>query len=313
MTARRQFLAGAGFGLVGTLALERSLASPKRRRSLRIAHFTDIHLYPDRVPTHNLVRALHHVQNLKEPPDLLLQGGDAILDALAASREQVAQQWTHWHSVWRSECSLSTYHVLGNHDIFGWGGPHPDPQGKAWAQDELQLITPYYSFERNGWHFLVLDSNHPDPQRGYQARLDATQGAWLVEQLKQIPAQTPICVVSHIPILSACAYFDGPNEASQDWKVPGQWMHLDARHLKSLFRQHPNVKLCLSGHIHLQDRLEYLGVHYLCNGSVSGDVWRGNCQDFDPCYFLIDLFDDGSHLAQVVNYQTALEGSTSSA
>ena len=58
-------------------------------------------------------------------------------------------------------------------------------------------------------------------------------------------------------------FFDRHNERSGDWNVPGRWTHLDAREFKNLFRQHPQVKLCLSGHIHL-------GVGYQYNGSPYG-------------------------------------------
>ena len=63
---------------------------------------------------------------------------------------------------------------------------------------------------------------------------------------------------------------------------------------KNLFYQYKNVKLCLSGHIHLQDEVEYLGVKYLCNGAVSGNWWEGNYQEFPPAYAVVDLYEDGS-------------------
>ena len=64
--------------------------------------------------------------------------------------------------------------------------------------------------------------------------------------------------------------------------------------IKTLFRQHPNVKLCLSGHVHLADEVTYLGVRYLCNGAVSGGWWKGPYQEFGPAYAVVDLFEDGS-------------------
>lgn len=276
------------------------------RRVLRIAHFTDVHLFPHSVPMANLVRALRHVQELEDRPDLIVQGGDAILDALRQPRDDVKKMWGVWHSVWKQECSLPVYQTIGNHDIFGWDTGQAGLDGKRWALDELGLEKGYYSFNRAGWHFAVLDSNfYLGAPRSYEARLDPEQAEWLARDLASVPSTTPICVISHIPIICFSAFFDGPNELKGDWAVPGKWMHLDARALKDLFRKHPNVKLCLSGHIHLQDQVEYLGVKYLCNGSVSGDVWRGNYQDFAPSYFLVDLYADGSSTHQAVAYQSA--------
>jgi Icc protein len=111
-----------------------------------------------------------------------------------------------------------------------------------------------------------------------------------------------VLVLSHIPILCACALLDGDNEKSGDWVVPGAWMHTDARRIKDLFYRHPNVKLAISGHIHLRDRLDYNGVTYLCNGAVCGAWWKGNYQETEPGYSLIDLYDDGTFDQQYVAY-----------
>jgi len=52
-------------------------------------------------------------------------------------------------------------------------------------------------------------------------------------------------------------------------------MHVDAAKIKDLFAKHKNVKLCLSGHLHLVDRVDYNGVTYLCDGAVCGGWWKG--------------------------------------
>lgn len=298
-STRRDFLRGSATTLIGACAL-----AGCSRSFVRLAHFTDIHLYPLELAVGSLIKALHHVQSLPRRPDFIVQGGDAILDALDQPKEFVQNQWKLWHAIWQGECSLPVFQVLGNHDIYSWLNPKPDPSGKRWALDEMKLERGYYGFDRGGWRFLVLDSNFATPG-GYEARLDPEQCRWLVQRLAETPIAMPVCVISHIPILSVCAYFDGENELRGDWRLPGRLVHLDARALKGLFRRYPNVKLCLSGHIHLQDEVDYLGVKYLCNGSVSGDVWRGNYQEFDPCYVLVDFFADGSFRFERVAYLKA--------
>jgi 3',5'-cyclic-AMP phosphodiesterase len=79
-------------------------------------------------------------------------------------------------------------------------------------------------------------------------------------------------------------------------------MHADARRIKDLFLKHPNVKLCLSGHIHLRDSLEYNGVTYACNGAVCGNWWQGNYQETKPGYAIVDLWNDGTHKIEYVTY-----------
>ena len=71
-------------------------------------------------------------------------------------------------------------------------------------------------------------------------------------------------------------------------------MHIDARRLKDLFHRSGKVKVCLSGHLHLEDDVTYLGVRHLCNGAVCGGWWKGHHQEFAPAYAVLDFFDDGS-------------------
>ena len=80
-------------------------------------------------------------------------------------------------------------------------------------------------------------------------------------------------------------------------------MHTDFISLKKLFLAHPNIKICLSSHIHLQDELEYLGIKYYCNGAVCGNWWKGSFQEFAPGYAIIELFDDGTSARNMVTYK----------
>ena len=309
---RREFLTNTATAAIGTTALA-SLASPgcapakpQRQRVLRLAHLTDIHVQPELNAAAGMARALQHAQNLQDKPEIIFNGGDAIMDALGADKSRTQTQWQLWQSVLQNECSLPIVHCIGNHDVWGWKNKDEANSadrlyGKQWAMQEFGLSSRYYGFDRAGWHFIVLDSTHYKPG-SYVAKLDEEQFEWLQNDLSQTPATTPICVLSHIPIMCFCAFFDGENEASGDWKIPGAWMHIDARRIKDVFKQHSNIKLCLSGHIHLQDEVEYLGVKYLCNGAVSGNWWEGAYQEFPPAYVVVDLFDDGSSASEYIPY-----------
>ncbi|HEY0007665.1 MAG TPA: hypothetical protein VGB55_02980, partial [Tepidisphaeraceae bacterium] len=53
--------------------------------------------------------------------------------------------------------------------------------------------------------------------------------------------------------------------------------------------------LCISGHVHQVERLQMHGVHYVCNGAVSGGWWKGpNQGECDAGYGMFNLYDDGS-------------------
>jgi 3',5'-cyclic AMP phosphodiesterase CpdA len=283
------------------------------RRVLRIAHLTDVHVQPDGKAVEGFAACLEHVHGLKDRPDLILNGGDSIMDSIARERDAVEAQWDAWDRTLEANCTLPVVHCIGNHDAWGLDrvrsrttGDEPR-YGKRWPLERFGLEERYYSFDRAGWHFIVLDSTLPI-DGGYTARLDDEQFEWLAGDLAATPEMTPVLVASHIPILCGCAFLDGDNEKSGNWAVPGAWMHIDARRIKDLFYRHPNVKLALSGHIHLRDRLDYNGVTYLCNGAVCGGWWGGNYQETEPGYAVIDLYGDGAFDHFYTGYGEATDG-----
>jgi 3',5'-cyclic AMP phosphodiesterase CpdA len=269
------------------------------RRVVRFAHMTDTHVQPEREAGAGFAAALHRVQCLADKPDFVFFGGDNVMNVDGSKgADRAAVQLDVWNHALRNELSLPYYHCIGNHDVLRM---HP-VDGKKWAADAFGLEHRYYAFERAGWKFIVLDSTSPEGG-GYKGRLDEAQFEWLGGELAATPAATPVIVIGHIPILAACAYFDGDNEKSGDWRVPGAWMHIDARRIKDLFLRHPNVRLCLSGHIHLVDQVLYHGVTYCCNGAVSGGWWGGPCQEFQNGFGVVDLYDDGSFRNEYVTYE----------
>ena len=319
-TSRRTVLGwfGAGtaaaalsFGASGRGVAAPAAAAPAtgaRKRLLRVAHLTDIHAQPELKAAEGLAACLRHVQNQPDKPDLILNTGDCVMDAMKKDRARTELQWKTWDAVWRAECSLPVEHAIGNHDIWGWNKKKSKTTGeeaawgKQWALDALGLERPYRSFDRGGWHFVALDSVHPF-RDGYTAQLDEKQFEWLAADLAKTDPKTPVLVMSHIPIFSITPFMEPACEAGGERWIKGGSMHLDARRIKGLFKQHPNVKACVSGHIHLVDRVEYLGVTYLCDGAVSGNWWKGSrFEECEPGYALIDLYDDGSVEREYVTY-----------
>ena len=167
--------------------------------------------------------------------------------------------------------------------------------------DKFQLAKPYYSFLKAGWKFIVLDSTHLDiDNTWYIGKLGEEQFNWLSEELKATPKETPVLVMSHIPILTALLMIE--DDIVNKWTMLGGDMHTDTAKIINLFYRYPNVKLCLSGHLHMRDKVIYNGVTYLCNGAVSGAWWKGNRRETAPGYGLIDLFADGTFEESYVNY-----------
>jgi 3',5'-cyclic AMP phosphodiesterase CpdA len=173
------------------------------------------------------------------------------------------------------------------------------------VQENLQMPGRYYRFTKGNWHFIVLDSTQLNPAGGYIAKLDEEQMNWLQQELETVPREDHICIVSHIPILSVCAalFFD-KTETNGDLLIKRNLMHTDFLLLKKLFRKYPQIKACISGHIHLEEEISYLGIRYYCNGAVSGNWWKGNFQEFEPAYAIMEFHRDGSSSRTMVKYQS---------
>jgi len=281
--------------------------APTPKKSLRFAFISDIHVKPGAIPETGMAKAIRHVQDLEPKADLIINGGDCIMDGLSATKESVQKQWDLYHSIMNAENKLTVYPCIGNHDVYGWFQKTPDTTdplyGKNWALKELKMAERYYHFKKGNWNFIVLDSTQNNPAGGYIGKIDDAQFAWLSTKLGDIPSSEYICIVSHIPILSICSgLFFNKNEANGDLMIKRNLMHSDFFTLKALFNKYPNIKTCLSGHIHLQDEVKYHGIDYYCNGAVSGNWWDGPFQEFDPAYAVFELYDDGSVKREMVNY-----------
>jgi 3',5'-cyclic AMP phosphodiesterase CpdA len=294
-----------GAGLLPSLHLH----AAQKKKPLRFAHITDIHVKPGAAPEAGMAKALQHVQK-QDDLDFIINGGDSIMDSLEADKEKTALQWDLFKTILKKENSLPIYHTIGNHDVWGWfikqNRPETDPlYGKAWVVQTLGMKERYYSFEKGKWHFIVLDSTQLNPAGGYIARLDPEQLAWFQNELASVSPGKHICLVSHIPILSICAglFFD-KTEANGDLKIQRNLMHSDFLSLRKLFAKYPNIKTCISGHIHMQDEVDYLGIKYYCNGAVSGNWWHGPFQEFAPAYAIMDFYDDGSTKRTIMNYES---------
>lgn len=305
VTRREAIKAGGALAALGVLGHAATHAQadalpPKPARSVRLAHLTDSHIQPERGAFDGVAACLRHVASLKDRPDVVVTGGDLIMDAFETDAARARLQWDLYTRVFRDECPAPVHHCLGNHDIWGWnrrksGTTGAEPGwGKQMAVDVLGIPGRHYAFDLPGrWRCLVLDSVQPDGGEGYIGRIDEEQLAWLEARLADAPDRMHV-VVSHIPILSLCALELDASTDERRWTIPGGVMHLDAKQLMALFRARGNVKCCLSGHIHKVERADFDGVTFICGGAVSGAWWKGRQERCDEGYGVVDLNDDGS-------------------
>jgi Icc protein len=291
-------LAALTFG--GATGLASQNLKGDRKRVLRLAHITDIHVQPELGAGDGLTQCLQHIAALPDPVDLVINTGDSVMDCLAHDEARVNLIWDLWQSILAKELHHPIRSVLGNHDIWGLDkkaskttGNEPG-WGKQMALQRLGLKRPYYSFDQAGWHFIGLDTAQPVDDH-YRAYIDDEQFDWLSKDLQAVDSKTPVLIFSHIPIVGVAPLLNNDAAATGEFVVPGSKIVLDNVRIKNLFKRFPNIRLCLSGHIHLIDQIEYLGVTYLCGGAVCGDYWKGiRNGECDAGYSIVDLYDDGS-------------------
>src|SRR3954462_10768213 len=93
-TSRRELLAigtAAALSTVPGIASASGVLQVKKKRRVRIAHVTDIHVQPERQAALGMEKCLEHCQS--QNPDIIFMGGDYVMDCLGADRDRVQAQW----------------------------------------------------------------------------------------------------------------------------------------------------------------------------------------------------------------------------
>lgn len=304
---RRELIQWFGI-LFGSKFLEMNTVNNKNQKVsepiLRIAHLTDMHITPFNDSEKGVRKCLDQVLEFSNGKiDFVFTGGDLIMDALKKNQNEVDQQWEIWKRIKSDYPKIVFYHCIGNHDVWGLAPKNMDYDGKEKAMHELELTNPYYYFNQKNWHFIVLDSTHRKRDGSwYTARLDDGQFNWLKSILDSVPKNEYTLILSHIPILGATPFLDGDNAKTGDWIVPGAWMHIDAKKIIRLLYEYRHVKVCLSGHIHLLEKVVYNNIHYYCSGAVSGNWWgKTPYEQTANGWAYIELFENGTHTYQYIH------------
>lgn len=253
--------------------------------------------------------ALRQVTSLTPSVDAILLGGDVVMNSVSADEARVDAQWELWRRA-RKEVELPTvFPCIGNQDIWGWnqkasGCRGDEPLfGKARALQELGLPRSYYATRLRSWRLIVLDSCQRGGSHGFLAELDGAQRDWLAEELDR-DQTSPTVVMSHVPIVPGPAEFFASDVVKPDkqgnWALPTHLVHADAHDLTELFRRHSNVRLCLAGHTHIAQRIDYGGVTFVGSPPVCGAWWRGDFLHQPPAFHVIDLRPDGTFAVEEV-------------
>ena len=250
--------------------------------TLKLAFFTDTHTQPELRAGEGTALALAKIRSLK--PDLCIQGGDHCFDLAVVPRDRSVMLLDLYTKTEQALDGIPIEHVIGNHDVFGRvpaSGVQPsDPlYGKKAFEQRFNTKT-YRSFDRAGYHFILLDTIQITPEREFDAMIDPAQLRWLKSDLAATPKGTPIVVAGHVPLVSAAPQYSPPEDKAAKAMAYQVLTNLhgflvgNARETIECFEGH-NVIAVLQGHTHINETVFWRDTPYITSGAVCGNWWRG--------------------------------------
>jgi Icc protein len=261
-------------------------AKPQPPASFDFAFFTDTHIQPELDAAHGCQMAFAKIAAAK--PEFAICGGDLVFDALGASRSRAGMLFDLYQ---RTEQAIQAplHHAIGNHDLYGVftqsGAMPTDPgYGKKMFEDRIGAPT-YNSFDHRGYHFIILDSIFPTPDRLWEGRIDDAQLHWLAHDLAIIPPNAPVIVITHVPLITGyLAYGPKPDGTPRHDTVSVA----NSPEVIALFQSH-NILVVLQGHLHINELVNYKNCQYACCGAVCGNWWHGPRLDFPEGFTIVSL------------------------
>ena len=250
--------------------------------------FTDTHIQPELDAAHGCSMAFQKISALK--PEFAIHGGDLVFDSLGVSHTRASMLFDLYKKT-EQQLDMPLYHTIGNHDVFGIlaksGVTPSDPfYGKKLFEDRIGAHT-YYSFDRKGYHFIVLDSIFPTPDRQWEGRLDDAQLQWLAMDLQSVHAATPIVVVIHVPLVTGFLGYSPKPEGRQKYNT---YSVENSPDVIALFETR-NVIAVLQGHLHVNEVVYYKNCDFMTCGAVCGNWWHGSRMGFPEGFTTVRLRD----------------------
>ncbi len=284
--SRRQFLStsaiAAGAVAAGAYPLPafNKLSASSAPGSFDFIFFTDTHIQPELAAADGCAMAFRKAASI--PAEFAIQGGDHVFDALAVDRKR-ADSLFDLYAHTEQALGLKVHHAIGNHDQFGLfakSGVEAGSPGYGKQLFQERVGPTYYSFDHKGYHFIVLDTVQPTPDRSWEARIDDPQLAWLSADLEKTPPGTPILVTAHVPLITAASEYAAPTVASGSGVasasaiVHPQLSVANAWQVIPLLEKHNTIAV-LQGHTHINEVIRFRGIQYITSGAVCGNWWHG--------------------------------------
>ena len=214
-----------------------SCADRPEIKTIKIGICADVHLPTMHDSESRITTFIDSMKSAK--PDFIIELGDFGTPAPA---------YAHLFEIWNSFPGKK-YHVIGNHEMDGGTSLE-----EALAYRNME--SSYYTFDVNGFRFIVLDGNDKKnpQQKGYRQYIGPAQQEWLKKKLAE--SAGPIVIFSHQGL--------GPVEGLDNDKE-----------MRDILEQHNSctksnkVIACFNGHAHNDSADEINGIWYVHINSMS--------------------------------------------
>ncbi len=244
------FLFAAGSTcLTGTLLSDETF---KKTPEVTIGLLTDIH-YADKAPAgsryyqeslNKIDEAIKHFQKVK--PDFVVELGD-LVDAASSVDVELGYLKTI-DAKFQKTCKERHY-VLGNHCV--------DTLTKQEFLGAVKQEKSYYSFDRNGFHFIILDACFRKDGTPYQRKnfewtdtnIPKTELDWLEKDLKKNSLPTVIFAHQRLDVTNSHGVKNSPT-------------------VRKILESSGNVLVVMQGHNHLNNLTEINGIHYCTHAAM---------------------------------------------
>jgi 3',5'-cyclic-AMP phosphodiesterase len=275
MLTRRRFLHGAAFSGIGLLGWPYRVSWPvepaKHVTPLKVVFYTDVHARVEWDTPRAMEMAAAAINAHR--PDLVLCGGDMIADGYTSTPETAAQRWAVYR-ILHDAIQPRPEVAIGNHDLVGVEPPYGfdrTTDARAQARSQLSLRDTYRSFDRNGYHFVILDSVQVTrDELKYRGFVDQEQMDWLRADLARVSAETPVILVTHMPLMTA--FYQAVEGIAS--AVPANRGIVNGREVLDAFANH-RLLAVLQGHLHVDELIRWRETTFITGGAICGKWWRG--------------------------------------